>query len=58
MILECYEHGEKIKNALEIIEKMIELADDDLEQGVPCSSEKIGVLESIKKILVPEFDLK
>ena len=45
MILECYEHGEKIKNALEIIEKMIELEDDYLEQDVTCSSEKIGVLE-------------
>ena len=50
--------SEKIKNALEIIEKMIDLAEDDLEQGVPCSSEKLEVLESIKRILVPEFDLK
>ena len=50
--------SEKIKNALEIIEKMIDLAEDDLEQCVPCSSEKIEVLESIKRILVPEFDLK
>ena len=50
--------SEKIKNALEIIEKMIDLAEDDLEQDVSCSSEKIEVLESIKQILVPEFDLK
>ena len=49
---------EKIANALEIIEKMIELEEDDNEQGVPCSSEKLEVLDSIKRILVPEFDLK
>ena len=30
---------------------MIDFADDDLEQGVSCSSEKIEVLESIKRIL-------
>ena len=42
---------EKIKNALDVIERMIDFAEDDLEQGVPCSSEKIEVLESIKKIL-------
>jgi len=36
---------EKIKNALDVIEKMIDFAEDDSEQGVPCSSEKIEVLE-------------
>ena len=50
--------SEKIKNALEVIEKMIDLEEDDNEQGVPCSMKKIEVLESIKRILVPEFDLK
>ena len=49
---------EKIENALEVIEKMIDIEKDDLEQGVSCSREKIRVLESIKQILVPEFDLK
>ena len=50
--------SEKIKNALEVIEKMMEVEGDDYEQGVECSSEKLEVLESIKRILVPEFDLK
>ena len=50
--------SEKIKNALEVIEKMIDLEEDGYEQGVSCSSEKLEVLESIKRILVPEFDLK
>jgi len=43
--------SEKIKESLDMIEKMIEDADDNLEQGVPCSSEKIEVLEATKKIL-------
>ena len=38
--------SEKIKESLDMIEKMIEDADDNLEQGVPCSSEKIEVLEN------------
>ena len=41
----------KIKEALEVIEKMINLEEDDCEQGVPCSMEKLVVLESIKEIL-------
>ena len=44
-------NGKKIKESLDMIEKMIEDADDNLEQGVPCSSEKIEVLEATKKIL-------
>ena len=51
-------YKEKIENALEIIEKMIELEEEGKEQGVECSSEKIEALESIKRILVPEFDLE
>ena len=35
----------KIKESLDMIEKMIDFAEDDSEQGVPCSSEKIEVLE-------------
>jgi len=50
--------SEKIKNALEVIEKMMEIEESDYEQGVECSSEKLEVLESIKRILVPELDLK
>ena len=42
---------EKIKEALDMIEKMIEGEENNIEQGVPCSSEKIEVLEEIKKIL-------
>ena len=42
---------EKLEKALEKIEKMINLEQDDYEQGVPCSREKIRVLESIKEIL-------
>ena len=49
---------EKIKNALEVIEKMIEMEKEDHEEFVPCAGKKLRVLESIKKILVPEFDLK
>ena len=49
---------EKIENALEVIEKMIELAEDDIEQNVPCSDARLEVLGDIKRILVPEFDLK
>ena len=36
----------KIKESLEMIEKMIEDVEGDYEQGVPCSSEKIEVLEN------------
>ena len=42
---------EKIRNALDVIERMIDFAEGDLEQGVKCSSEKLEVLEDIKKIL-------
>ena len=37
---------EKIKEALDMIEKMIEDVEGDYEQGVPRSSEKIEVLEN------------
>ena len=37
---------EKIKEALDMIEKMIEDVEGDYEQDVPCSSEKIEVLEN------------
>ena len=37
---------EKIKEALDMIEKMIEDVEGDYEQGVLCSSEKIEVLEN------------
>ena len=43
---------EKIENALEVIEKMIELAEDDIEQNVPCSDARLEVLGDIKRILV------
>ena len=49
---------EKIENALEVIEKMIELAEEEHEDNVPCKGSELRVLESIKKLLVPEFDLK
>ena len=49
---------EKIENALEVIEKMIDMAEEDHEQDVPCAGKELQVLESIKRILVPEFDLK
>ena len=47
---------EKIENALDVIEKMIEMEKEDREEMIPCSGKKLRVLESIKKILVPEFD--
>ena len=37
---------EKIKEALDMIEKMIEDVEGDYKQGVPRSSEKIEVLEN------------
>jgi len=37
---------EKIEEALDMIEKMIEDVEGHYEQGVPCSSEKIEVLEN------------
>ena len=37
---------EKIKEAFDMIEKMIEDVEGDYEQCVPCSSEKIEVLEN------------
>jgi len=58
MLNDIMNDSEKIKNALEVIEKMMEIEESDYEQGVECSSEKLEVLESIKRILVPEFDLK
>ena len=48
---------EKIENALDVIEKMIEM-EEDHEDNVPSAGKKLRALESIKKILVPEFDLK
>ena len=39
-------NGKKIKESLDMIEKMIENVEGDYEQGVPCSSEKIEVLEN------------
>jgi len=49
---------EKIKNALEVIEKMIDMAEKHHEQDLRCWSTELEVLNAIKKILVPEFDLK
>ena len=49
---------EKIENALDVIEKTIEMEEEDHEDNVPCAGKKLRVSESIKKILVPEFDLK
>ena len=37
---------EKIKEAFDMIEKMIEDVEGDYEQDVPCSSERIEVLEN------------
>ena len=47
---------EKIKEVLKEIDTMIHIEEDDLEQGVPCSPEKIDVLESIKAMIIRESE--
>ena len=39
-------NGKKIKESLDMIEKMIEDVEGDYEQGVPGSYDKIEVLEN------------